>query len=123
MKINEIIGKERIIIALDTKKEEVVIKGWSKATGINIFDIIKQLGPYCSEFLCTYVDKEGMLQGTDLDFFKRLRDSTSNDITAAGGITTIGEVKALEDIGANSALGMAVYTGKIKLEELRELGK
>lgn len=119
--IDEKLDEAKIVIALDTIKENVVIKGWKKSTGINVFDIIKQLEPYCSEFLCTYVDKEGMLQGTNLDFFKRLRDSTSNDITAAGGITTIEEVKQLEEIGANSALGMAVYTGKIKLDDLKSL--
>ena len=62
-----------------------------------------------------------MLQGTNIDFFKKLKNSTKNNITAAGGITTIQEVKTLENINVNSALGMAVYTGKIGLEELKKL--
>lgn len=117
-KINEKINKNKIIIALDSLKEEIVIKGWREPVGINIFEAIKKLEPYCSEFLCTYVDKEGMLQGTNLNFFKKLKSLTKNKITAAGGITTIKEIKELEKIGVNSALGMAIYTGKINLKDL-----
>jgi phosphoribosylformimino-5-aminoimidazole carboxamide ribotide isomerase len=115
------IKKEQIIIALDSKKEEVVIKGWRVSTGMNVFDAIKELSPYCSEFLCTYVDKEGMMQGTNLELYRRLRKLTKNDITAAGGITTIEEVKYLEEMKVNSALGMAIYTGRLSLEELKKI--
>lgn len=119
--LNKKIKKEQIIIALDSKKEEIVIKGWRVPTGIRIFDAIEKLEPYCSEFLCTYVDKEGMLQGTNIEFFKRLRERTVNVITAAGGITRLEEVKELGYMGVNSALGMAIYTGKLDLEELRKI--
>jgi len=115
------INKEKIILAIDSLKEEIVIKGWKEKTGINVFDAVKELGPYCSEFLATYVDKEGMLKGTDLGFFKRLRKLTMNKITAAGGITTIDEVKELEKNNISSALGMAIYSGKLKLDDLKEL--
>ena len=115
------IGKDKIIIAIDSLKGEIVIKGWKESTKIKVEDAIKQLEPYCSEFLATYVDKEGMLKGTDLDFFKKLRSLTKNQITAAGGITTLEEVKELEKNNINSALGMAIYTNKIKLEELERL--
>lgn len=121
-KLNKI-GKEKIIIAIDTIKEEIVIKGWKKGTCINVFDAIKELEPYCSEFLATYVDKEGMLQGTDIEFFKKLKSLTNNEITAAGGITTLEEVKELEKNNINSALGMAIYTGKIKLSDLLNIPK
>jgi len=119
--LNNKINKEKIILAIDSLKEEIVIKGWKEKTGINVFDAVKELGPYCSEFLATYVDKEGMLKGTDLGFFKRLRKLTMNKITAAGGITTIDEVKELEKNNISSALGMAIYSGKLKLDDLKEL--
>jgi phosphoribosylformimino-5-aminoimidazole carboxamide ribonucleotide (ProFAR) isomerase len=67
------------------------------------------------------VDKEGMLQGTDLDWFRRLRAATPLEITAAGGITTIEEVRALLAMNVHAALGMAVYTGRVRLEDLAEL--
>jgi len=116
--LNKEIPKEKIILAIDTIKGEIVIKGWKEGTGMKVEDAIKQLEPYCSEFLATYVDKEGMMQGTNLELFKSLRKLTTNDITAAGGITTLEEIKELEQNNINSALGMAIYTGKIKLDEL-----
>ncbi len=119
--LNKKIGKERIIIAIDSIKGEVVVGGWKKKTGLMAVDVVKQLEPYCSEFLATYVDKEGMLQGTDVDFFKSLRKNTKNRITAAGGITSIDEVKELQENDIDCALGMAIYKGKIKLKELKEV--
>jgi phosphoribosylformimino-5-aminoimidazole carboxamide ribonucleotide (ProFAR) isomerase len=84
-------------------------------------EVLGTLEPYCSGFLCTYVDKEGMMQGTDLDWFRRLRDGTNLEITAAGGITTLEEVRALLSMNVHAALGMAVYTGRLRLEDLAEL--
>lgn len=77
--------------------------------------VIKELEPYCSEFLCTYVDKEGLMKGTNINFFKKLRKATKNGLTAAGGISSMEEIKKLEKLKINSVLGMALYTGKIKL--------
>ncbi len=75
------LNKSKVIIAIDSIKEEIVVKGWKQKTGINVFDAVKKLEPYCSEFLATYVDKEGMLQGTNIEFFKKLRKLTKNEIT------------------------------------------
>jgi hypothetical protein len=74
-----------------------------------------QLEPYCSGFLCTYVDKEGMMQGTDLDWFRRLRAATDLEITAAGGITTMDDIRALDAMHIHCAVGMAIYTGRLDL--------
>ena len=115
------IGRDRILIALDSKDGHIVIKGWREATGLNAEDVLHQLEPYCSGFLCTYVDKEGMMQGTDLDWFRRLRASTSHELTAAGGISTLDEVRELASLGIHCALGMAIYTGRLDLGELARL--
>ncbi|MEI4884421.1 HisA/HisF-related TIM barrel protein, partial [Klebsiella pneumoniae] len=68
------IGRNRIILALDSKEGRIVVKGWREATRFTAEEVIKQLEPYCAGFLCTYVDKEGMMQGTDLAWFRRLRE-------------------------------------------------
>jgi len=115
------VSPERLIVALDTKGGKVVVKGWQEATEHTAEDMIEQFEPYCSGFLCTYVDKEGMLQGTDLNWFRRLRGVTKHELTAAGGITTIEEIRELQKLGIHAALGMAVYTGRLKLEELERL--
>lgn len=115
------IGKDRVIVALDSKEGRIVVKGWRETTPFTAEQVIAALEPYCSGFLCTYVDKEGMLQGTDLAWFKRLRAATSLEITAAGGITTMEEVRTLLDMNVHAALGMAVYTGRLSLADLAQL--
>ncbi len=111
-------SRERIVLALDTKGGRIVIKGWQEATTFTAEEVIEQLEPHCSGFLCTYVDKEGMMQGTDLDWFSRLRAATDMEITAAGGITTIDDIRALTAMKIHCALGMAIYTGRLDLAEL-----
>jgi phosphoribosylformimino-5-aminoimidazole carboxamide ribotide isomerase len=117
----ESIGRDRIVLALDTKGGRIVVKGWQEATRFTAEDVIRQLEKYCSGFLCTYVDKEGMMQGTDLDWFRRLRAATPMEITAAGGITTIADIRALTAMNIHCALGMAIYTGRLDLAELAAL--
>jgi len=116
--IVDAVGVERLIIALDSKGGKVVVKGWEEATQFTAEDVIREMEPFCSGFLCTYVDKEGLMQGTDLEWFRRLRAATGHELTAAGGITTVEEVRALKGMGIHSALGMAIYTGRLSLEDL-----
>jgi phosphoribosylformimino-5-aminoimidazole carboxamide ribotide isomerase len=119
--VREAVGKNRLIIALDSKAGKIVIKGWREPTQLTAEQVMEQLEPYCSGFLCTYVDKEGMMQGTDLGWFRRLRAATTLEITAAGGITTLDEVRQLLAMNVHAALGMAIYTGRLKLEDLAAL--
>ncbi len=61
------------------------------------------------------------MQGTDLDWFRRLRAKTSYEITAAGGITTLDDIRELQRMNIHAALGMAIYTGRLQLDELARL--
>ena len=115
------VGPERILIALDSKHGKIVVKGWQEATNFTAEEIIGSLEPYCSGFLCTYVDKEGLMQGTDLDWFRRLRAATKHELTAAGGVTTLDDVRALQAMNVHAALGMAIYTGRLDLAELAKM--
>jgi len=115
------IGRERVVIAVDSKDGRIVVKGWQQSTALTAEKVLASLEPYCSGFLCTYVDKEGMMQGTDLAWFRRLRAATSLELTAAGGITTLDEVRALAAMNVHAALGMAIYTGRLSLSDLAHL--
>ena len=109
--------KGRVIAAVDTKDGYVVTKGWTNKTKEKPEELIKKLEPYCSGFLFTNVDKEGLMQGIDFGIVKKLKAITKNNLTVAGGISSIEEVKKLEGLGVDSQLGMALYTGKIKLNK------
>ena len=115
------VGPEHVILALDSNGGKIVVKGWREVTNFTAEEVLGRLEPFCGGFLCTYVDKEGMMQGTDLDWFRRLRAATGHEITAAGGITTIEEIRELDRLGIHAALGMTIYTGKLDLGELAEL--
>ncbi|MEB2362794.1 MAG: 1-(5-phosphoribosyl)-5-[(5-phosphoribosylamino)methylideneamino] imidazole-4-carboxamide isomerase [Bryobacteraceae bacterium] len=117
------VGREPILIALDSRDGRIVVKGWRESIDVTAENVLRDLEPFAGGFLCTYVDREGMMQGTDLDWFSRLRRATSLEITAAGGITTLEEIRALDDMGVHAALGMAIYTGRLDLEELARLNR
>lgn len=117
----EVISPERLMIALDSKGGEIVVAGWRQAIGISAREVIRQLEPFCSSFLCTYVDKEGMMQGTDLNWFRDLRHMTGHGLTAAGGITTMNDIDALTALDIDCAIGMSIYTGRLSLDELRQV--
>ena len=119
--IADAIGRERVIVALDSKGGKVVVKGWREATEFTAERVIQRLEPHCGGFLCTYVDNEGTMQGTDLEWFRRLRAATGHELTAAGGITTIEEIRELAAMNVNAALGMAIYTGRLDLAELARI--
>ena len=107
------IGRRRIIVALDTEGGHILVRGWREKLRLRPEEVIPELEKYASEFLCTYVDAEGTMRGTNLDWFRKLRRATRRPITAAGGIRSQREVRALARLMMNSAVGMALYTGKI----------
>ena len=121
--LDQAVGRDAILLALDSKNGRITVQGWQEAIDLTAEEVIQKLEPYCGGFLCTYVDKEGMLDGTDLDWYKRLRSATAHEITAAGGITTLDDIRALADIRVHAALGMAIYTGRLDLNELAEMNK
>ena len=115
--LKEAVGRQQIIIAIDAYEQEIVTKAWKHKTGLNLFDVVEELDKYASEFLFTCVEKEGGLQGTDIKTVKELLHKTTRKITLAGGITTLDEIKIIAELDVHAQLGMAIYTGKLNLEE------
>ena len=109
---------EKILLALDSKDGRIVVKGWRESTDYTAEDVIRQLEPYCGGFLCTYVDKEGMMQGTDLDWFRRLRAATSTRSRRRAESRRSTTSGPLNHMQIHSALGMAIYTGRLNLKDL-----
>jgi phosphoribosylformimino-5-aminoimidazole carboxamide ribotide isomerase len=107
------IGRRRVIVALDTEGGKILVRGWQDKLRLRPDEVIPELEKYASEFLCTYVDAEGTMRGTNLKWFRSLRRATSRPITAAGGIRSKREISALARMKMNAAVGMALYTGKL----------
>ena len=108
------IGRKRIVIALDTEGGHILVRGWQEKLRLRPDEVIPTLEKYASGFLCTYVDAEGTMRGTNLRWFRKLREATRLPITAAGGIRSAREVRQLEKLGMNAAVGMALYLDKLE---------
>ena len=108
-------GVDRLIAAVDSKGGQVVIDGWRTQLPLTAVEAIRLLEPFFGGFLYTHVDREGLLQGTDMTAIEAVRRATTRALTAAGGITSMEEVERLDAMGVDAVVGMALYTGRMKM--------
>jgi len=111
----EDVGADRVIAAVDSRGGQVVIHGWKTALPITAVEAVRALEPFCSEFLYTHVDTEGLMQGTNMEAIMAVRHATTRRVTAAGGITTWDEIDRLDAAAVDAVVGMAIYTGQLPL--------
>src|SRR5262245_6683716 len=112
----EAVGVTQVIAAVDSRGGHVAIHGWKTMLPITAVEAVRALEPFCAEFLYTHVDREGLMQGTDIDAILAVRAATTRRVTAAGGITTWDEIDRLDAAGVDAVVGMAVYTGQLPLD-------
>ena len=122
-KISEKFGKDRIIISADQLNGKIVIGGWKENTGI---ELIKGLESFVrlgySEFLITSVERDGTLQGPDLDSLRKACSVQNTRIIASGGISSLQDTISVKKCGVSSViLGKALYDGKISIEEVKTI--
>ena len=115
------VGPERIIIALDSKNGKIVVNGWRESTDYAAEEVIQRLEPTApASCALMWIGRDDA--GHRSRLFRRLRAATKHEITAAGGITTMEEIRELFAMNVHAALGMAIYTGRLDLAELASLG-
>lgn len=113
-----LLPRDRVIVALDSRDGDVLSHGWRQSTGQSLLDRIAELESLCDGFLITFVEREGQLQGTDLDRANQVIAAAGEArVTIAGGITSVEEIAALDRLGADAQVGMALYTGVISLAD------
>jgi len=113
--VAEACGAERVVAAVDARHGQVVVQGWRQAVPLSPTDAVALLEPFCGGFLYTHVDTEGMMRGIDMEAVMAVRRATERRVAAAGGITTWDEIQALDAIGVDAVVGMALYTGTLPL--------
>ena len=110
--------RERACAALDAVHGDVVVEGWTKSTGVGVVDRMTELREHVGHFLVTFVEREGRMEGLDLDFARRLRDAAGDcRLTVAGGVAELDEIAELDALGIDVQIGMALYTGAIPLAD------
>ncbi|MBV9608019.1 MAG: 1-(5-phosphoribosyl)-5-[(5-phosphoribosylamino)methylideneamino] imidazole-4-carboxamide isomerase [Acidobacteria bacterium] len=106
---------ERLVFAIDSKGGRVAIRGWRELTDITPFEMIKALEPWCTAFLYTNIDTEGLMLGVPMEAVQTLRRATTKGLIVAGGISSMEQVDELGAIGIDAVVGMAIYTQTIPL--------
>lgn len=113
----------RIAVGIDIKDGFVAIKGWtekSQYTCDEFFEKMQMIG--VSTIICTDISKDGAMQGTNLDLYKRLSQNYHMDIIASGGVSSLEDIRALRSMDLYGAIvGKAYYTGSIDLKEAIEV--
>jgi phosphoribosyl-ATP pyrophosphohydrolase len=108
--------RERVIAAVDAERGQVVVDGWRTASGVSVLERIRELAPFVGGFLFTQVEREGAMDGFDFQAVATAaRAAGDTRLTAAGGVTTAAEIAALDGIGADAQVGMALYSGRLAL--------
>ncbi|MCX7776410.1 MAG: HisA/HisF-related TIM barrel protein, partial [Spirochaetaceae bacterium] len=114
--------RERLIVALDSKDEVLMVEGWTRPAEGTIAAIMKELAPYVSGFLVTFIETEGDLCGIDLERARSLVVAAGTcRVTFAGGATGgargLQDIVALDAMGADLQIGTALVTGSLDLAE------
>ena len=112
--VAEACGAARVIAAVDALGGRVAVKGWKETLAISPADAARRLEPWCGGLLYTHIDTEGLMGGIDMDAVAAVRAATSLRLSAAGGITTWDEIHALDAMGIDAVVGMAVYSGVLR---------
>jgi len=105
--------RERTMVALDARAGIVRTNGWRTSADETPVARAERLAPYCGSFLYTDVEREGMLGGIDVDRVRALAEDVGGRLTYAGGVATVDEIVALDAIGVDAQVGMALYTGRV----------
>ena len=117
------LGHEKIVISVDHKDGEIVIHGWQDGTGIKLIDSIKEfLEMGFTEFLLTNVNRDGTMQGPDLEFLEQACNLGTTNVIASGGISNVDDVIHVKEKNAFGViLGKALYENKITIQEAKKI--
>lgn len=112
---HDALGPDAVVGAVDSRGGKVVVGGWRRELPISAVEAVRALEPFVGGFLYTHVDTEGLLGGTDMDAVQAVKAATSRRLIAAGGIRSLAEIDALDALGIDAVVGMAIYKGLIQL--------
>jgi len=123
LKIAETLGKDKVVISVDQIDGTIVVNGWQTSTETKLIEGMNeflQLG--FSEFLLTSVNRDGTMQGPDIESLQKACSLDNANVIASGGISDISDIKKVKTINADGViLGKALYENKISIEEAKKI--
>ena len=117
--------KDAVAVGVDIKNGRVAIHGWLESTDLECFEFFRRLEEAgVATVICTDISKDGMMKGTNIELYRKLKDSVSMNIVASGGVSSLDDVRSLCEMDIYGAiLGKALYTGAVSLKEVIETAK
>lgn len=122
----ELLGPGRVVVAVDAENGLVKTRGWQEQSGVALLDLARELeGLGVWEILYTDISRDGMMENVNLDGLRRLAESTSLEIIASGGVTSLDDLRAikeLESLGVTGVIaGRALYENRFTVAEARAI--
>ncbi len=115
-------GSEAIVVGIDARNGKVAIEGWgltAEKDAMELADEIHQLG--VSRVVFTDISRDGTLKGPNLEAIKKLTLSCKVKVIASGGVSTIGDIAALNELAPLGVegviIGKALYAGTVNIKE------
>jgi phosphoribosylformimino-5-aminoimidazole carboxamide ribotide isomerase len=117
-------GREKIILGADEKNNKIAVKGWTEESKCELYPFLDEyVRKGVETVICTDITRDGMLEGPNIDLYKRiLKRQPTIHLIASGGVSSIQDIKDLNAAGVPGVIiGKALYENKITLDELSKL--
>ncbi|WJY27890.1 1-(5-phosphoribosyl)-5-[(5-phosphoribosylamino)methylideneamino]imidazole-4-carboxamide isomerase [Sporosarcina trichiuri] len=110
----------RIAVSIDTKNGIPTTAGWTGTAAVSLEELLQRLiGTGIQTVIYTDIGKDGMLSGPNFSDLNRLRQNSTLNIIASGGVTTAEDVRRLKEDGFHGAIaGKAIYENEGRFEEM-----
>ncbi len=115
-------GAEKIILGADAKDQKIAVNGWKDGTTLDLLPFLKDYveSQGIQKVICTDIDRDGMLQGPNVELYKEIMTSHPDlHLIASGGVSHLDDIYTLQEAGIPAVIfGKAIYEGKINLKDL-----
>lgn len=115
-------GSDKIILGADARDEKIATHGWLETTELHLFDFLDNYSQKgITHAICTDISKDGMLKGSSVELYARIREQLPDlKLIASGGVSSLKELEELRDMGCYGAIvGKALYEGHISMKDLK----
>ncbi len=116
-------GSDKIILGADVKNEMIAVSGWLETSNLELLPFIDNYkAKGITKVICTDISKDGMLQGTSVDLYKKILNQFPDlYLVASGGLSSMADIDALVEAKVPAVItGKAIYEGKINLKDLEQ---
>lgn len=108
---------DKVAVSVDARDGMVATDGWTETSNQSALEFVRHLESLgVKTIIYTDIAKDGMLAGPNLEELRQINEAVSIDVIAAGGVTSLADLEALNELGLYGAIiGKALYTGDINL--------